>query len=212
MQATRLFYIVVGLLTVVPLILFNVNRVFVKKAPNPLKINWIRGVVILLICALIVTFLAVAYNATLHERYEIALERAAQKHAEALTGQDNGFEMFKNFLKENGTDALVESVDAVNFGESGCTDTVSFQLSSWCIPKYWENQEGFEQVAIVNEENPVYVMYLLDYNGEEVYYAMRMINTEDGWKYDWIGEATEQQQKIIKMPTKKNGKWYTVTD
>ena len=57
MQATLMFYIVVGILTVVPLLLFNINRVFVRKKPEPMKINWVRGVVILLLCAFIVFFL-----------------------------------------------------------------------------------------------------------------------------------------------------------
>ncbi len=211
MQATFWFYIAVGMLTVVPLILFNIPRVFVKKAPDPLKINWVRGVVILVLCTLIVTFLCSAYNATLHERYEITLERAAQQHAEALVGRTDGWDEFKAFLTENGTQSLADSLATMDLGENGCTDTVSFQLSSWCIPKYWEGQEGFEQVTVVDAENPVYVMYLLDYNGAQHYIAMRMINTEAGWMYDWIGNATEEQQSIIKMPTQKNGKWYTVT-
>lgn len=213
MQATFWFYVIVGLLTVLPLILFNIRRVFVKKPPEPMKVNWLRGVVILLICAFIVLFLVTAYNATLHERYEITLERAAQMHAEALVARDDGeWASFCDFLRENGTEALARSLNECDFGTAGSTDKVSFQLSSWCIPKYWEGQEGFEQVSVTDAENPVYVMYLLDYNGEQHYFAMRMVNTDDGWLYDWIGNATEEQQKTIKMPTQKNGKWYTVTN
>ena len=210
MQATLIFYIVVGMLTVLPLILFNIPRIFVKKAPDPLKINWVRAVVILLLSALIVTFLSTAYSATMHERYEIALERAAAAHAQVLVGQDDSWEEYKTFLTENGTDTVAASFDAMTLPEADCTDKVSFQLSSWCIPKYWETEDGFEKVEILDAENPVYVMYLLEYDGHQEYYSMRMVNTEDGWRYDWIGNATEQQQKIIKMPTQKNGKWYTV--
>ena len=210
MQATQTFYIVVCLLTVVPLILFNIPKIFVKKPPEPLEIHWIRAIVIMAISVLIITFSVTAYTATLNERYEIALENAATHHAKVLTGEDADWDAYKSFLMAHGTEGIAASFDAMKLDEANCTDKVSFQLSSWCIPKYWQEEDGFEKTDVIDAENPVYVMYLLDYNGKQQYIAIRMVNTEDGWRYDWIGNATEQQQQIIKMPTQKNGKWYTI--
>ncbi len=211
MQATLIFYIVVGVLTVVPLLLFNINRVFVRKKPDPLKINWVRGVVILLLCAFIVFFLCSAYNATLHERYEIALERVATAHAELMLDKQTE-DGFKQFLMDNGTENMKTRLETLSFGTKATGNEVRFQLSMQCVPKYWEGVEGFEQVAVIDAENPVYLMYLLEYDGAQEYYAVRLVNTEEqGWLFDWIGEASEQQQKVIKMPTQKNGKWYSVT-
>ncbi len=211
MKTTFWFYIVVGFLTIVPLIAFNINRVFVRKKPDPMKINWVRGVVILLLCSFIAFFLRSAYTATLHERYEVALERAATAHAELLLGKQTESE-FEQFLRENGTENIINSLETLSFDERSTGDEVSFQLSMQCVPKYWEGKEGFEQVPVLDAENPVYLMYLLEYNGQQSYYAMRLVNTEeDGWLYDWFGEASEEQQKTIKMPTKKNGKWYSVS-
>ena len=195
MQATWIFYIAVAFLTVVPLLLFNIPRVFVKKPPEPLKINWVRMIVIMLLSGLILLFLATAYTATMHERYEIALEDAATHHAKVLVGDKDSWEAYKSFLVENGTDNVAASFDALELDKVDCTDKVGFQLSSWCIPKYWDDVEGFEQVDVINAENPVYVMYLLEYNGEQQYYVLRMVNTDDGWLYDWIGNANDQQQK-----------------
>lgn len=211
MQATLMFYIVVGVLTIVPLLAFNVKRVFVCKKPEPMKINWVRGVVILLLTALIGLFLFSAYNATLHERYEIALERVATEHAELVLGKQDA-EAFKQFVTENGTDGVKASLASMNFGTPANNAEVRFQLSMQCVPKYWEGVEGFEQVPVLGAENPVYLMYLLEYDGAQQYYAIRLVNDEErGWLYDWIGEASEQQQTVIKMPTQKNGKWYSVT-
>ncbi len=211
MQATLLFYIVVGVLTVVPLLLFNIRRVFVNKKPEPMKINWVRGAVILLLCGFIVFFLVSAYNATLHERYEIALERVATSHAELLLGKQDEAG-FKQFLTENGTEDLTASLETLSVGAPSAADEVRFQLSMQCVPKYWEGVEGFDQVPVIDAENPVYLMYLLEYDGAQHYYAVRLVNTEErGWLYDWIGDASEQQQKVIKMPTQKNGKWYSIT-
>ncbi len=210
MQATSAFYITLGLLTVLPLILFNLRRIFVKKPPEPLKINWTRGIVILLISVFLIVFLSCAYTTTLHERYEITLERAAEKHAEYLVGKDNA-DGFRQFLTENGTQAIGASFDELDLGTLAVDKTVKFQLSNWCIPKYWEGVDGFEQVEVLSEENPIYLMYLLEYDGQQVYYVLRMVEMDEGWLYDWIGKANEQQQKTIKMPTQKNGKWYTVT-
>lgn len=210
MQATGIFYITLGLLTVLPLILFNLRRIFVKKPPAPLKINWARGAVVLLISGFLVFFLFSAYTVTLHERYEITLEQVAEKHAEYLLGKESA-EDFQRFLTENGTESIGASFDSLELGSAASDKTVKFQLSNWCIPKYWQGVDGFEQVEVLSEENPIYLMYLLEYDGQQAYYAIRMVETEDGWLYDWIGKANEQQQKTIKMPTQKNGKWYTVT-
>lgn len=211
MQATLMFYIVVGVLTIVPLLAFNVKRVFVCKTPEPMKINWVRGVVIILLAALIGVFLFSAYNATLHERYEIALERVATAHSELLLGKQNA-DAFEQFVTENGTDSVKTSLDAMEYGTPASGTQIRFQLSMQCVPKYWEGVEGFEQVPVLGTENPVYLMYLLEYDGVQHYYAVRLVNDEErGWLYDWIGEASEQQQTVIKMPTQKNGKWYSVT-
>lgn len=230
MQATLWFYIIVGLLTIVPLILFNINRVFVRKKPEPMKINWVRGVVILLLCGVIGTFLFSAYSATLHGRYEIALERVATEHAQVLLGQKTA-EEFKTFLRENGTDRIEASFETFEVDVLAQDAEIRFQLGNQCTPKYWTEWEGMElknpnaaegelpvyiwqgkdEITVTDmQANPIYLMYRLDYDGKTDYYAVRLIDTEEGWMYDWIGTPNDQQKKDIKMPTEKNGKWYSV--
>lgn len=208
MKTTLMIYILMGFLFLVPLIGFNIRKIWVKKAPDPVKFNLPRFIVILLLSVFILVFLVVAYHQTMKNRPEIAAEKLAIQHGDVLLGRQS-WEDFKAFVTENGTEnvsAVLENMTPVQPIEN--TTTIPFQISKWSIPKYWVDNESFEQVAVISDENPVYMMYMMQIGGEDVYYAFRMVETEDGWKYDWFGEANEGQIKVIKMPSKKNGKWY----
>ncbi len=210
MKTTLMIYILMGFLFLVPLIGFNIRKIWVKKTPDPIRFNLSRFIVILLLCALIVAFLMVAYQQTMKNRPEIAAEKLAIEHGDVLMGQQD-WEDFKAFVKENGTENVAAVLDEMEPLQSvdGLT-SISLQISKWCTPKYWKEDENFEQVEILSDENPVYMMYMMQIGGEDVYYAFRMVETEDGWKYDWFGEANEGQRKKIEMPSRKNGKWYTL--
>jgi hypothetical protein len=53
-------------------------------------------------------------------------------------------------------------------------------------------------------------MYRIKSDGNASYYALRLVQTDDGWQYDWFGVASENQQNTIEIPSELNGKWYTV--
>lgn len=208
MKTTLMIYILMGFLFLVPLIGFNIRKIWVKKAPDPVKFNLPRFIVILLLCVFILVFLAVAYHQTMKNRPEIAAEKLAVQHGDVLLGQQS-WEDFKAFVKENGTENVAAVLDGMTpIQPMEDTATIPLQISKWSIPKYWVDNESFEQVTVISDENPVYMMYMMQIGGEDVFYAFRMVETEDGWKYDWFGEANEGQIKVIKMPSKKNGKWY----
>lgn len=210
MKTALIIYIAMGVLTVVPLLLYNIRKIWVKNPPEPVHFKPVRCVVILFIAVFIVVFLVNGYHATLQNRYEIALERLAQEHAEVITGQQND-EEFWQFLQENGTQEIQEDLSNTDLHLLEEADTVEFLLSSACRPQIWEGQEGFEQVEVIDRDNPLYLMYCLRSDGQEAYYALRVVNTDDGWKYDWFGQASEQQIKEIDMPSSLNGKWYQVS-
>lgn len=209
MNTTLMIYVVIGVLTVVPLLLYNIRKIWVKNPPEPVRFRPARCVVIVLIAAFIVTFLTCAYQATLRNRYEISLQNLATQHARLLTGQQSETE-FRRFIEENGTDAVSASLEQADLMAVGTADTVEFQLSSACRPQIWQGKEGFEQAEVESSDNPLYLMYRLKAGEKQAFYALRLRQTGDGWKYDWFGEANEQQQKTIEMPTELNGKWYTV--
>lgn len=210
MKTTLMIYIVIGVLTVVPLLLYNIRKIWVKNPPEPVHFKPVRCGVILLIAAFIVTFLTCSYQATLRNRYEIALQDLAAQHAQVLTGQQSEAD-FLRFIEEHSTASGKESAAKVDLKAAGTGDTAAFQLSSACRPPYWKDKEGFEQVDVDDSDSPLYLMYRIKVGETMTSYALRLRQTEEGWKYDWIGEANEQQQDIIEMPSILNGKWYTVS-
>ena len=93
-------------------------------------------------------------------------------------------------------------------------DQARFQISSWLTPKYWEEDDAYAQTEKLGDENPVYIMYRMEAGGQRKLYTVRMRKTDDGWKYDWFGNATEEQIKSMekgrRLPSENNGKWYVV--
>lgn len=209
MKNTLFIYITMGVLFVVPLILGNIKKIWVRRPPDPVKFKPGRFVFTLIASALIIGFLLTAYQYTLTNRYEIATERIATQQAKAIVGTGTMTD-FRNFVIKNGTENVAKSFDETVFPDYGSVSSVRFQISDWCIPKYWVNVKGFGQVKTEDKENPVYVMYLIDTGKRQDYYAARLKKTDGGWKYDWFGNATDVQKKTIQMPTLMNGKWYTV--
>ncbi|HJD23303.1 MAG TPA: hypothetical protein H9694_04065 [Firmicutes bacterium] len=209
MKTTLAIYILLGILFIVPLILFNIRKIWVKKPPDPVKFKPVRFTVIALLCVFIAVFLTTAYRLTLQNRYEIATERLAEQHAQAIVGSQT-IDDFRDFLLENGTENLEASLAEMEFPDYGDVSEARFQLSDWCIPRYWEGNEAFEQVEVLDSNNPVYILYRMVAGGRNDLILVRMRNTDDGWKYDAISMATEEQVSVVKAPLEKTGKWYTV--
>ena len=209
MKNTTIIYITMGILFIVPWIVTNIKKIWVRVPPNSVQFKPGRCVFVTVITAVIVCFLLTAYNATLTNRSEITIERLAVQHAKVLVGKQS-IDEFRSFVSDNGTENVAASFDTTTFSSVNNIDLVRFQISDPYIPKYWKDKEGFDQTAVIDSDNPVYVMYLLDINGVNEYYVARLLNTEDGWKFDWFGNANDVQKKAINMPTKINGKWFTV--
>ncbi len=209
MKTTLAIYILLGILFIVPLILFNIRKIWVKKPPDPVKFKPVRFTVIALLCVFIAVFLTTAYRLTLQNRYEIATERLAEQHAQAIVGSQT-IDDFRAFLTENGTENLEASLAEMEFPDYGDVSEARFQLSDWCIPRYWEGNEAFEQVEVLDSNNPVYILYRMVAGDRNDLILVRMRNTDDGWKYDAISMATEEQIDVVKAPFEKTGKWYTV--
>ncbi|MGI6264757.1 MAG: hypothetical protein ACOYJY_04740 [Acutalibacteraceae bacterium] len=210
MNTTLFVYIAMGVLTVVPLILYNIRKIWVRQEPSGVKFNPARCAVIGLIAVLLVAFLIGGYRATLRNRYEIALERLATAHAEVVTGQRDEASFWR-FVQENGTDAVADDLQKTALTPSGTASSARFQLSSACRPQFWRDQPAFEQAPVASDDDPLYLLYRLEVNGRESLFAVRMGRTADGWRYEWFGAASEEQAKIIGLPSAINGKWYAVS-
>ena len=212
MKNTLWIHIVIGVLTIVPLILFNIRKIWVRRPPDPVTFKLSRCIVIAVICLFIGTFLTASYHTAMNTRYEIAVERLAQKHSEMLTGRLSAAE-FRAFVVENGGEGVAASFDQAAADSDGVTASgdytaVKFQFSNWLIPKYWEGKENYEQAEVLTDENPVYVRYVIDTGSAELTYAVRMRFADGGWKYDQFFVPDDGQVKDIKM--NPGGKWYSV--
>lgn len=208
MKTALFIYILLGVLSIVPLIGFNIRKIWVKRPPDPVRFKPVRFGVILVLCLFIGTFLTVSYQMTMKNRFEIFLEKVATEHSRVLVG-DQSWEDFKAFVLENGSDDVKESLDTVP-EPSAVHGEVRFQISKEYTPKYWNGAEGFATVEDVEDNNPRYLMYKLEAGEETRYYAFRLRRTGEEWVIEWFGEANEFQIKKISMPSEINGKWFTV--
>ncbi len=75
-----------------------------------------------------------------------------------------------------------------------------------------EEDDAYAQTEKLGDENPVYIMYRMEAGGQRSLYTVRMRKTDDGWKYDWFGNATEEQIKSMekgrRLPSETD--WYVV--
>ncbi len=208
MKTALFIYILLGVLSIVPLVAFNIRKIWVRRPPDPIRFKPVRFGVILVICLFIGTFLTVSYQMTMKNRFEIFLERVATEHSRVLVG-DQSWDDFKAFVLENGSDGVGEGLDEIPEPASSC-DEVRFQISKEYTPKYWNGAEGFATVEDVEDNNPRYLMYKLAAGDETRYYALRLRRIGEDWVIEWFGEANDIQIKKISMPSEINGKWFTV--
>lgn len=208
MHTTLYIYIAIGVLTLVPLIGFNIRKIWVRRPPEPVRFKPMRCGVIVLLSALIAAFLIGGYQSTLRNRGEVALEMLAEQHARVLIGQSTPQEL-RAYLVEHGTDQVGASFDQLDI-QAGQAEEARFQRSALCLPQLWEGKDGYEGVVPHSEEDPVYAMYRLQAGGQTGYYVVRMTRTDAGWKFDWFGTREDGRDSAIRMPTEENGKWYTI--
>ena len=214
MKTTLIMYTLMGVLFLVPLILFNIRRFFVRKAPEPMKIHWGRVAFVVLFSAFIVVFLVTSCQTTLRTRYEITLEKIAEAHGQVLTGQTSA-EDFRSFVIANGTDNVKASLDEADLTDLPVgSDEVRFQLGNSMNPRYWQDYSAFEQVDVIGDNNPIYLVYRMKAGGKTGHYTVRLRRVGDRWKYDWFGNATEEQVSIMTkqryLSGEESGKWYPV--
>ncbi len=207
MQTTLTIYIVIAVLFLLPLVGLNIRRIWVKKAGEATVFNLGRCIGISLISVICLLFLYGSYRTTLTNRPEIALEKIAQAHAKLSLGISSQDE-FSAYLNSISDAQMVVDLEPV---PAATGNKVRFQLSKRCLPKYWKDKETFFIPSQIEDENPIYMSYFLEIDGEQIYYAVCLRKIDTGWKLCWIGEANEDHIKLIEMPSIRNGKWYSVS-
>jgi len=212
MQTAKLVYLIMWVLMAVPLIGFNIKRMYVKKFGEKRRIKIPFVLFIAALAAFISVFLFYAYKVTVDTRYELAAERYIDLHAEYATGRltYDEYEKLSAGLQTDGADtqAFADELRA----SAGDADSVRFQIGDWITPKYYEDDEAFPKTTVIDKENPVFLMYRFEEGSEQAFYLIEMVWSDGGWKIAYHAPATDEQYESAKktLPSEINGQWFTV--
>lgn len=214
MQTTKIIYLAMLILLVVPLIGFNLKRMSVKSFGEKRRIKW--GIVIFIAALTLVVsgFLFAAYKVTVDTRYELAAERYIDLHAEYVTGQISYDEFLAASAPMRTADADTAKLEAELSTGTDVKKAVRYQISSWITPKYYPTYESFPVVEVLGSENPVFLLYRFDDASDITYYLIEMVrNDQDGWQIAYHAQATDAQYEDAKsvLPSEKNGKWFYIS-
>jgi len=215
MQTAIWVYLTIWVLVIVPLICFNIKRMSVKEIGTKRRIKWHVIAILAASVVLVSGFLYYAYTVTLTTRYELYAERYIDLRADYATGKISFDEYVSQSAPLLTADADISAVTKeLSASEGTHLQTVRFQISSWIIPKYYENSDIFPKTTVIDANNPVYVLYLFDNGSTQTYYLIEMVwNDNGGWKIAYHAAATTEQVAAGKsaLPSPINGKWFSIS-
>ena len=137
MQTTKLIYISMLVLFLVPLFGFRIKRMTVKKVREKRRIKWVSVALTLLLAVLIGGFLYASYQTTVSTRYELAAERYIDLHGEYATGQISKDEFQRKIAPVLTKDADISAFTDAIAAEGQDAGAVRFQIGSRILPKYY---------------------------------------------------------------------------
>ena len=215
MQTAKMIYLVILILLIVPLILFNIKRMSVKQLGSKRRIKWGVVIVIAVLSTFISGVLFAAYKVTVDTRYELAAERYIDLHAEYVTGQITYDEYIAKTapMRTIGADTSTLK-DQLATSDGTAKKAVRFQISSWIIPKYFTDIPSLPAVSVIDNENPVFLIYRFDDASVVSYYLIEMVWSDaGGWKIAYHIKASDAQVKKgeSNLPSIKNGKWFYIS-
>ncbi|MEI8200703.1 MAG: hypothetical protein WCG21_11610 [Eubacteriales bacterium] len=215
MQTAKLIYLAMLILLVVPLIGFNIKRMSVKQLGAKRRIKWGVVIVIAALTIFISGFLFAAYKVTVDTRYELAAERYIDLHAEYVTGQITYDAYIAKTAPMRTADADTGNLkDTLATTDGTVKKAVRFQISSWIIPKHFSDIPSLPPVEVLDNENPVFLLYRFDDASVVSYYLIEMVWSDaGGWKIAYHVKASDDQVKKgeSNLPSLKNGKWFYIS-
>lgn len=215
MQTTKMIYLAILILLIVPLILFNIKRMSAKQLGSKRRIKWGVVIVIAVLTIFISGSLFASYKITVDTRYELAAERYIDLHAEYVTGQITYDEYLAKTAPMRTIDADTSTLkDQLATADGTAKKAVRFQISSWIIPKYFSEIPSLPPIEVLDNENPVFLLYRFDDASAVSYYLIEMIWSDaGGWKIAYHVKASDAQYDSVKtnLPSLKNGKWFYIS-
>ncbi len=216
MQTTLIIYVALWILIALPLGILFVRKMFLRKIGEKPRLRPGVLAVGVLGVAIVTAFLAASYAYTVESRYELAVERYVNLHAQYRVGllSDDAYRAATTPVRgTNPEDPGFAAFDETLFAAGADSASVRFQTSSWIIPKYFSDNDAFPNTLIIDENNPVFVIYLLDDGTTQTYYTLRLQRVDTAWQVTYQAETTDEQLEAAQsaLPSQKNGQWFTVT-
>ena len=190
MKTTLIVYLVFWLMIAVPLICFNLKKMWIKKPGEPKRFNWKVFTTVVVAFVLASVFLFSAYRVTMRIRYEITAEQYLQYQGEYLVGSGDKAELESRLLELQTAEFDIEGQPPFPYSSA---QQVRFQIGDQITAKY-AAKGSLPEPDEANRDNTIYTFCLIEIDGQQVYYYLRMIRqSDDRWKIDSIAQASDQQ-------------------
>ena len=216
MQTVKIMYWALWALLAIPLIFFNLKRIFKRNEDGSKKKSLSFFIFISILFVLVSIFMFYSYRTTMASRYEIAAERYINEHAHYL----NGSITYDQYLEKTAVLRLGDYIPDQDSLDTAFTakETVRFQFGDWIVPSKYNDAEGFPDTEVLHEEsNPVFLIYTMSDGVETIYYLIRLQSDLNGtnWKityHDVLPEVIANDSRFNSYkPNIKNGKWYEIS-
>ena len=216
MQTVKIIYCSLWILLTIPLVLFNLKRVFRRQDDGRKKANIPSIILVSILFTLVSVFIFFSYRTTMASRYEVAAERYITEHARYLVGTNS----YDQYLEKTAVQREGDFIPEQESLDKGVSDGkfVRFQFGDWITPAKFKGIEGFPETVILSDDaNPVFLFYTMSDGVDTVFFLVGLQSDVNGsnWKityHDVLPEeiATNSQFNSFK-PNAKNGKWYNIS-
>lgn len=218
MKDTIYFYIIVGLMLIVPVIALNARK-FTRYEPGVgRKANWKRIVCVAAASVLLGALVVSNCIFTIHYQPYIVSSEFAIRLGRVIEGSQSPEEM----IAGGGDILAVSDAEMGNFTAAlkeaaGTGQTVRFQLGDEITPKYWEDEEIFApyfQGVETGKDFPVYSVVMLEVDGQLRNYLIGLDRPDSQAKIIGLREASDELVDYCKSKRYIRGeqvlKWHDV--
>jgi len=221
MQTAKLIYISIAVLTILPLIVFNIKRFTVRKEGENPRPN-IKAIVMVLLASIILgLFLFTHYRFTINYQPQLVLERFINSYSLVISseiGQDEFFKRVENISTSEFMAEKDKMLEQIRLDSKDRTGSIRFQLGEIIYPKYYLAQDIFPKLDGVkeNDRKPIYMLAMLEIDGSREYYILLLDQDESGNRW-LINSFNKASQEIIDYASRYNfmkseyaNKWFKV--
>jgi len=212
MQTAKLIYILMAVLTIIPLIVFNFKRLTINKEGENPRLN--IGVIVLIALAgtILSIFIFTLYRFTINYQPQLVLERFIRSYSSVASGNIEKNE----FLEETKSICTPELFELLSEEDNIKENIARFQLGEIIYPKYYFDKDIFEKVEGINENDrrPIYILAMVEIGELKKYYITLLDIDGNRWFIDSFNEASQEvvdyAYRYNLMKSEHANKWFNV--